>query len=413
MRALALSLLALAAATPEASAQYRFGAMSQDAAVDVPEITALAMGDAVTAVPRAETSFFSNPAHLASLDGFRLTVVGAQAGIGGDAWEAYTFYRDDFGPALEEGLDTINDTDPDRLRALYDEALEVGRNQKTLDATAEALSVQFGAGPLAIGVGAFGNVRSRAKVNRGGVGVPFLDAYSQADFVVPVVAAMDLPDFPLSIGVSAAYVQRRVSAKADFVDQLEPDDEKLYLLKGEGIALSAGVVSEDFLLPGLNLGMAVSNIGGVGDLTYSESWAISTPEDEPEPADDPAEIAGLEARFAARSATPVLRMGAAYTIGLPAASPLNDLAVSADWISGSTSEFDQGPEAGVRLGAQARLAGFMNLRAGLAQGYPTAGVGLDLKYLQIDYATYGVEDGRTLGQLGRRNHVVQLRLGIF
>ncbi len=412
MRVLALALAVLTLA-PEAWAQYRFGAMEQDAAVNVPEITALAMGDAVTAVSRPETSFFSNPAHLTSLDGFRLTIVGAQGAVGGDAWDAYTFYRDDFGPALEEGLDAINDRDPERLRALYDNALEIGRDQKTLDVTAEALSVQFGAGPLAIGVGAFGTARGRAKLNRGGIGVPFLDAYSQADLVLPVVAAMRVPDFPLSAGVSAAYVQRRVTAKAAFVDQLEPDEEKLYLLKGDGIALSAGVVADDFLLPGLNLGMALSNVGGVGDLTYSESWAISLPEGEPDPEDDSEEITELETRFADRSSTPILRMGAAYTIGLPTLSPLNDLAVSADWISGSTSEFDQGPEAGVRLGAQARLAKVLSLRAGLAQGYPTAGIGLDLKYLQIDYATYGVEDGRTLGQLGRRNHVVQLRLGIF
>jgi hypothetical protein len=92
---------------------------------------------------------------------------------------------------------------------------------------------------------------------------------------------------------------------------------------------------------------------------------------------------------------------------------VSHVAVSADWISGSTSEFEQAPETGFRVGAQARLAKVLWLRGGLAQGYPTAGVGLDLKFIQIDYATYGVEDGRTLGQLGRRNHVVQFRLGLF
>ena len=29
------------------------------------------------------------------------------------------------------------------------------------------------------------------------------------------------------------------------------------------------------------------------------------------------------------------------------------------------------------------------------------------------YATYGVEDGRLLGQQNRRNHVVQVRFGLF
>ena len=64
-----LLLTALLALAPAASAQYLFGSLDQDAPVDVPEITALAMGDAVTAVPDPQTAFFSNPAHLARLDG--------------------------------------------------------------------------------------------------------------------------------------------------------------------------------------------------------------------------------------------------------------------------------------------------------------------------------------------------------
>ena len=410
LRAAALAAALLAA--PAVQAQYVFGAMDQDAAVDVPEITALAMGDAVTAVSHPRTAFFSNPAHLAGLDGLRISVVGVQAGVGGNAWDTYTFYRDELGPAIEEGLEDINDNDPDRLRDLYDSALEIGREQKTADLAAEALAVQFRLGPLALGVGAFADARARGKLTDGGAGVPFVDAYSQADLIVPVVAAIDVPGTPLSIGASASYVERRVTAKREFVDALEPDGEKVYLLGGSGVALSAGVVAHDIGLPGLDLGMALSNVGGVGDLSFDQSWAISTP-DNAEPADDDVEIADLEARFAARDSAPALRVGAAYALPLPALSPVNDFAVSADWVSGSTSEFDQSPEAGFRVGAQARLAKVLWLRGGLAQGYPTAGIGLDLKYVQLDYATYGVEDGRTLGQLGRRNHVVQLRLGLF
>lgn len=403
--ALALALLA----SPEARAQYVFGTLDQDAPVDVPEIQALAMGDAVTAVPNPETAFFSNPAHLASLDGVRLTILGGQASIGGNAWDSYTFYRDDLGPAIEEGLDEI---DRDRLLDLYADALDIGRDQKTARATIEMLSLQVGTGPLALSVGGFGTARARAKLTDGGAGIPYLDAYSQADLVIPVGVAMEVPGTPLAVGATAAYVERRVTAKAEFVDAIDPDGEKAYLLGGNGLVFSAGVTARDVALPGLSLGMALSNVGGVGDLTYDQSWTISAPDDVTV-ADDPAEIARLEARFSERESTPVLRMGAAYSLPLPAVSPVKDVTLSTDWISGSTSEFEQAPETGVRVGAQARLGRVLALRAGLAQGYPTAGVGLNLKFLQIDYATYGVEDGRTLGQLGRRNHVVQLRLGIF
>ena len=288
----------------------------------------------------------------------------------------------------------------------------MGRDQKTAGVAAEALAVQLKLGPLAVGAGAFADARARAKLTDGGAGIPVVDAYSQADLVVPVVAALDVPGTPLSVGASVAYVERRVTAKSEFVDALEPDAEKVYLLGGNGVALSAGVVAHGVGLPGLDLGMAVSNLGGVGDLTFDRSWAVSTPDDA-EPADDAGEIAEMEARFAARESAPVLRMGAAYSLPLPKVSPVSDVAVSADWISGSTSEFDQAPETGVRVGAQARLAKVLWLRGGVAQGYPTAGVGLDLKFVQVDYATYAVEDGRTMGQLGRRNHVVQVRVGLF
>ncbi|MEL6617194.1 MAG: hypothetical protein AAFQ43_15745, partial [Bacteroidota bacterium] len=188
--------------------------------------------------------------------------------------------------------------------------------------------------------------------------------------------------------------------------------EKAYLLGSNGVVFSAGVTARDVALPGLSLGLAISNLGGLGDLAYDRSWTISAPDDAVV-LDDPNEIAELEARFAARESTPVLRMGAAYSLPLPALSPVKDVTLSTDWISGSTSEFEQAPETGFRVGAQARLGRVLALRAGLAQGYPTAGVGLNLKVVQIDYATYAVEDGRTMGQLGRRNHVVQLRLGVF
>ncbi|MEM1056247.1 MAG: hypothetical protein AAGI52_12040 [Bacteroidota bacterium] len=407
MRPFLFAALLFIGGAPAASAQYLFGSLDQDTPVEVQEITALAMGDAVTAVPSPQTAFFSNPAHLTSLKGFRITVLGAQAGIGGNFRETYDFYADELGPAIEDGLDTLDDDD---LQRLYAETLEIGRDQKTADVAVELAAMQFSAGPLAVGIGGFANARARAKLTDTGAGIPFLDAYSQADFLVPVVAAMDVPGTPLSVGASAAYVERRVTAKAAFVDALDPDGEKAYLLGGNGVVVGAGVTARDVGLPGLSLGMALSNIGGVSTLTFDRSWAISGSDDAP---DDAAEIAELEARFASRETTPVLRLGTAYSLPLSTLSPVRDVTLAADWISGSTSEFDQALEAGIRVGAQAKLLGFLELRGGLAQGYPTAGIGLDLKVLRLDYATYSVEDGRTLGQLERRNHVVQVRLGIL
>jgi hypothetical protein len=50
----------------------------------------------------------------------------------------------------------------------------------------------------------------------------------------------------------------------------------------------------------------------------------------------------------------------------------------------------------------------IDLRAGLNQGYYTAGVGLNLLFAQIDIATYGVELGAYPGQLEDRRYVAQI-----
>ena len=405
----ALAALALLAAALPASAQ-QFEALQQDARFRAPAPTALAMGDAVAAVPRPETAAFANPAHLTASPALRLTVLGATAGAGGNAYETYRFYRDELAPEIERGFDDLTPDDRQRLRELYAEALDVGARPKTVRAQGQILAVQAQAGPVAVGTGIYGHSISRGQLVDMGAGSPFLDMYAQADLLVPVSVAMDIPNTPLAVGATATWGQRRITAKADLVESLDGDGEKLYLLSGTGVSFAAGVVAQDVGLPGLDLGAAVTDLSSGVDLTFDRSWAISGSDNAP---DDQAEIARLEARFAERENAPVLRMGAAYSLPLPALSPVRDVTLAADWISGSTSEFEQAPETGFRVGAQAEVLGFLELRGGLAQGYPTAGVGLNLKFLRLDYATYSVEDGRTLGQLERRNHVVQVRLGVL
>jgi hypothetical protein len=62
---------------------------------------------------------------------------------------------------------------------------------------------------------------------------------------------------------------------------------------------------------------------------------------------------------------------------------------------------------GVELGLP-----FIDLRAGLHQGYYTAGLGLDLGILKIDAATWGVELGGYPGQYESRRYMVQATLSL-
>ena len=406
-----LALVALApAALGTAARAQTFSALQQDGRTGVSDVAALGRGGAVVAAPTLDSPFFSNPAHLARTTRLSVTVLGATAGVGGNVRETYDYYDQTLGPAIEEGLDEIRTSDPDRLQTIYNEAFRVGRSQKTADVALFAPSVRARIGSVAVGAGVYGTGMARAKISDGGAGIPYVDAYTQADVLVPVGAAVEVPGLPfhLSAGATATYVQRRIGAKAGAVDSFDPDDEKLYIFRGDGVRLGFGLDARDVGVRGLDLGLAVSDAGSALTVSHDRSVTIEGPDGAP---DDTDEIADLEARFNDRSASTAVRVGAAYR--LPAVPGLSGMAVAVDYTSASTAEQAQSFQAGLRGGVQATLGGVLDVRAGVSQGMPSAGVGLKSRLARIDYATYGVEDGRLLGQQGRRNHVVQVRFGLF
>ncbi|WP_412069637.1 hypothetical protein [Rubrivirga sp. IMCC43871] len=408
------ALLALAAALAVPAFAQPVVTPARESPVGATDLVALGSGGAVAAMPTLDSPFLSNPAHITAR-GFSLTIAGATAGAGGNVRETYDFYDTQLGPAIEEGLDEIRTNDPTRLAVLYNEALRIGAQPKTADLAVLAPSLRFGAGPASVGAGIYGSSVSRGRITNGGGGVPFIDLYSQADVAVPVVVGLDLGKTPaalampfgLRVGASATYLQRRVTGKADPVDALDPDGEKIYVLRGDAVRLAVGAFATDVVVPGLDLGAELSNVGGTIDYDFDRSIDVSGSEGTP---DDTAEIAALEARFDDRPTEAVARVGAAFR--LPAIPGVR-ASIGVDYTSAATSDFEQSAQAGLRGGARARFGGVFELRAGVSQGMPTAGASIATKFVRLGYATYGVEDGRLLGQLQRRNHAVQIRVGIF
>ena len=407
--------LALLAAAP---AHAQFGAMSQDARGVPPSPVRAAQGDAYAASPLRETALFGNPAHLAFLGGRLPKVqVGATVGAGGNVREAWRFWDETLGPAVDAGLDALRQEDIDRLEEIYDETLRIGATQKTATAAAE-VSGTFHAGGLGIGLGVATTATARARVFNGGAGIPYADTYAQADLLVPVAIAVsrsaaqagmdDLPGAPsaVGLGVQLTTVHRQVTAKAGAIDSFDPDGENVYVLSGTGVGVDLGLHAADVGVPGLDLGVVWHNaVGGAPDLTYRRAYALWG-----EPAADAAEAAALEARFAERGRGSAVRGGIAYRVPVPAAPVAARILL--DVTSASTAEFEQSMQAGLRLGAEVTVARMLELRAGASQGLPSAGVGLALPGVRVDYATHGVEDGALIGQQPRRAHLLQVRFGI-
>ena len=65
----------------------------------------------------------------------------------------------------------------------------------------------------------------------------------------------------------------------------------------------------------------------------------------------------------------------------------------------------------LNIGAEVRVLSFLDLRAGLSQGYWSLGVGLDLWAFKVDVAYYRQEFGETAGAYGLDGFTVRINLG--
>ena len=419
---------ALACSALPAAAQP-IGDAAQDAPARVRDIVALGRGGTRLAAPTLESPFFSNPAHLTAEPGVRFTVLGVTTGLGGNVRETYDFYDTTLGPAIDQGLDDLSDSDPERLREIYDEALRIGRSQKTAQVAVLAPSVRVNRGAFAVGGGLFSSVVSRAVIDaRSGAGIPFIDAYAQGDLLAPLAAAAPVPTGSLpvgsvSVGASATFLRRYVTAKAKPVDAIATSGETVFLLAGNTVRAGLGAYARDVYVPGVDLGLSLTNIGGTVDYELDREWVLdesdqaelSAAERAAIEAGRVAEREALTARFEERAARPVFRAGAAYRVPLEASRqlPLADVLVALDYTSHSTSASEQSMQAGLRAGVSGTVGGVLGLSTGLSQGMLSAGVGLRSRVARLDFATYGVEDGRLLGQAQRRAYALQLRFGRF
>ncbi len=85
---------------------------------------------------------------------------------------------------------------------------------------------------------------------------------------------------------------------------------------------------------------------------------------------------------------------------------LVDITPAFDFRYANRSDIELGKK--IHLGVELSMP-FIDFRAGLNQGYYTAGVGLNMGLLRIDAATYGVELGAYPGQLEDRRYVAQIK----
>jgi len=89
-----------------------------------------------------------------------------------------------------------------------------------------------------------------------------------------------------------------------------------------------------------------------------------------------------------------------------------DLVAALDYMDLSNShDEDEDMAKRIHMGAEIQLPIILSVRAGLNQGYYTAGATIDFKTVRFDVATYGEEVGAHAGQREDRRYIAQMTIG--
>lgn len=403
MRLILLTLVLLLAVPAEAQ-RYQQHAY---AGVESPEV--LTRGGVAAALPSVETGLFYNPAHLARVAErrARVEVVGVQGGTNPKLFGDLDFLLDDVIPAVEAGFSVpLSAAD----RALFDDALDRGRLATVGRAAVMLPRVTARVQDVGVSAGLFSAATARYRFRDVGGGIPLLDLFAQNDVILAVGAGTLIPETPLAVGVTARHAWRTLAVKHKDLLAISPDAEVLPVLTATTLAFDVGVHATDLLpaLPGrLDAGLTLYDLVG-GGMSYEISRTIELTGSG---SVSEREAARLAADYDGRDGAMSFRAGVAYH--LATLGPLATPSVGLDYVSASTSERDQSFLAHLRMGAEAGVYGPLRLRAGLSQGYPTFGAGVETRFVAFDYGFFGEEDGRQPGQLPRFSHQMRLRFGRF
>jgi hypothetical protein len=252
----------------------------------------------------------------------------------------------------------------------------------------------------------------RYRFEDAGAGVPLIDMNAIADLIIVGSAAADLSNYGiqgLTAGLTGKATQRWLTSKNKALDELS-EGEDVYLLKGSSFGLDLGMLYQVAFVPlpgDLRVGFtAYDIIASDFDYKFSSNLTENSPDNEA--------VISDEENYSNESfsLSPSFRIGAAYMLpGLSTAGILKNTGIAVDYLWYADPKTDQETLANLHIGVQAQVA-FLVARAGLSQGYTTLGGGLHLGFMKIDYAFFGVEQGRYPGQLPGWNHTAQIAFGL-
>lgn len=327
-------------------------------------IRPLGMGGAFTAVADDENAMFYNPAGLNKIE--------ALGGV--DILNPYFEYSKntlDFFKDLGDVEDAQTDTEQAQLAA---DLLEKWFGKH--------LHLRTGLFPSAtfhnFGVGVLGQASFDGEVHNP-LGPNTLNIRAGYDIALVVSGAYAFMDKKLQVGATGKFINRRfLDQEYSTLDLVQEDGIKTDdFEKGTGVGIDLGAIYNPPMFLDPSFGLTILNIADV----------------------DLGDAGKLEQQ---------VNLGAAVHPPLG----FGKLLVAFDIVD-LTNQLGRDNDLAKRLhlGVEYKLPVILALRAGLNQGYPSYGVGVDLWILNLNYAYYIEEIGAYAGQLPDRRHIFQFSIG--
>ncbi|MBZ0265375.1 hypothetical protein K8I28_11985 [bacterium] len=361
-----------------ASAQSRAGGIHL-------HVAQMGMGGMTSTISTNAHTLYYNPALLADQK-FALEITPVQMGVGSELTEIINFisdHQEDF-----NGLDSLAANDPAGMDAFLKDSESFDNRWNGI-----LFNPYFGFAFKHFAFGTYGKVNADVKLDQG-IFVPAAGLRGYFDVTVGAGWGRHLTvmDEEYSVGITGRYIQRReisairvgateVAETGDLITTLNDelnDSENAFaidlgaaksyeLSEGSGGAgrrwVDVGVVLQDIMMSEFDANAPNFKIGGMYNMTFASKALIKHAS------------AGLE---------------------------------FVDFFNGGgTSLFSR-----INMGAEVNtLGGFLKLRGGAHQGYPTYGVGISLLFIKVDYAFFTREMGTFPGAEPDETHRVQLSLG--
>jgi len=342
------------------------------------------------------STFFYNPAIIAIRKDILFNIFNLRIGISNDVLKTYDFYDKN-----KDDLENFDQLSSERQQELTNEIVDKithYRNRITLNIPDFCFVPKSGFINIGFGIFTGGDFGFRFKK---GLLVPKIEFWGSADGIVMLPVSMKLP-VPILPGKIAASINPKVIYRASIDDELsilEFENYDIDLQPGKGVGMDLSFIWE--LRDNLRIGGLFHDFTRT-KITYDEVT------------DGTATVKSAYSSYI----NPDLSLGIYYKpkriyywinkyIKFPQFLVLT--ADVRDIFNKSEPFYEATFFKKLHLGLEADFK-ILKLRTGLYQGYPSFGIGLDLWFLELDYAYWGRELGRYPGQIPEWNHMLSLRL---